>query len=110
MRALIGVFFVLGIVVPSYGQATQPPKNNDALEVAIEQMRHIATAMKACSEEVEERSDIATYYVGPPTNVEWDVRKSTTRRSPFQGIITFTLPERSDESAKAKRSKVLHEQ
>jgi hypothetical protein len=72
-------------------------------------MQHIAATMKACGEEVQSQSEIATYYVGPPTNVEWDVKKSTTVRSPYEGIVTFTLPERSEETEKTKHSKSLHQ-
>lgn len=32
------------------------------------------------------------HYIGPPTNVEWDVLPSKTVRSPFQGILEFTVP------------------
>jgi hypothetical protein len=35
-------------------------------------------------------------YAGPPTNLEWDVLPSKTVRSPFQGIVEFTLPTRSE--------------
>jgi hypothetical protein len=67
----------------------------------VEQMRQIANSMKQCSPRrvntAQQRFCKVTYfYSGPPANLEWDVVPSKTARSPFQGVIEFTLPERSE--------------
>jgi hypothetical protein len=64
---------------------------------AIEQMRQIANAIKQCPVKKTRFSQdnpcqAFTHYIGPPTNVEWDVLPSKTVRSPFQGILEFTVP------------------
>ncbi|HEV2489324.1 MAG TPA: hypothetical protein VGT03_05930 [Candidatus Acidoferrales bacterium] len=112
MKKVLPVLFILSLVSSSTGQKVQAAQqgDNQGREMAIAQMRRIANAMKACSEEISSKTELATYYVGPPTNLEWDVVDSKTVRSPFQGIVKFTLPERSEETEKAKHSKKLDKQ
>jgi len=83
---------------------------NTARDTAVEQMRQVAAAVKACPEETTSQTEYAIFHIGPPTNLEWDVQESKTVRAPFQGIVTFSLPERIEESGKAKHSKKLHDQ
>jgi hypothetical protein len=80
-----------------------------ARDTAVEQMRRVATAIKACPEETTSQTEYAIFHIGPPTNLEWDVQGSKAVRAPFQGIVTFSLPERIEESDKAKHSKKLHD-
>jgi hypothetical protein len=59
-------------------------------------MREIANAIKQCPvHESSFEGDCHTHYsyLGPPTNVDWEVLPSKTVRSPFQGVIEFTLPQ-----------------
>ncbi len=83
---------------------------NTARDTAVEQMRRVAATMKACPEETTSQTEYAIFHIGPPTNLEWDVQESKSVRSPFQGIVKFNLPERIEESDKAKHSKKLHDQ
>jgi len=83
-------------------------QDNAVKQKAIEQMRQIAAAVKQCpahksSSQVDCKVHI--YYLGPPTNVEWDVVPSKTVRSPFQGILEFTLPSGSTDINHANLSK-----
>ena len=94
------------IIVLLFGPAKT---QDDARRNAVEQMRHIATAMKSCPEEVESQIEIATIYFGPPTNLEWDVADGKTARAPFQGVAKFGMPERFEETEKSKNSKKLHQ-
>jgi len=74
---------------------------DDVKQRAIEQMRQIANAIKACPVQItSSQDDCMTYrnYTGPPANVEWDVSPSKTVRSPFQGIVEFTLPVRAEDN------------
>ncbi len=76
-------------------------QEDPAKQKAIDQMRQIATAMKQCPEQqthtFEDQCHIRhSTYAGPPTNLEWDVVPSKTVRSPFQGIVEFTLPSRGE--------------
>jgi hypothetical protein len=80
-----------------------------AVNTLVDQMRRIATAIKSCPEEVEgQLGEFATIYIGPPTNLEWDVVESKTARAPFQGTVKFSLPEHFEETEEAKHSKKLH--
>ena len=76
---------------------TEPERSQVATkQKAIEQMRRVANAIKQCPEQKAYQSErgVSKSYAGPPTNVEWDVIPSKTVRSPFQGVIEFTLPSR----------------
>jgi hypothetical protein len=84
-----------------------------AKQKAIDQMRQVARAMKQCSELVtssEDKCKIHKTYQGPPTNLEWDVMPSKTVRSPFQGIIEFSLPFRYEDIDLPNLSKKAHQQ
>jgi hypothetical protein len=96
----------LRLLLVLWGLAPQ----NTAHDMAVAQMRHVAAAMKACPEETRSQTEYAIFHVGPPTNLEWNVEESKTVRSPFQGIVKFALPERVEESERAKHSKKLHDQ
>jgi len=75
---------------------------------AIEQMRQIAAAVKQCPAHKSSSQDdckVHIYYLGPPTNVEWDVVPSKTVRSPFQGILEFSLPSGSTDTNQVNLSK-----
>jgi len=80
---------------------------------AINQMRQVAKAMKQCSEQqigiVKGECHIVRMYAGPPTNLDWDVLPSKTVRSPFQGIIEFTLPTRSEATDPPNQSTKAHQ-
>jgi hypothetical protein len=86
-------------------------QDDPAKQKAREQMRKIANAVKQCAVQKtriskDDDCQVASSNVGPPMNVEWDVLPSKTVRSPFQGILEFTLPiystfvDRDDLSAK----------
>lgn len=111
MRVLVLSLFIFATAIPLAARQslqTAERQKDDIREKAVSQMRRIAGAMKSCPEEIKSTTDIATYYVGPPTNLEWNVSPSKTVRAPFQGDVTFTLPERAEESQKAKHSRKLH--
>jgi hypothetical protein len=80
-----------------------------AKDKAVADMRRIANAMKECPEELQYQNECAVHYIGPPSNVEWDVVPSKTVRSPFQGVLEFTLPMRSQDVDSAKQSKRVHQ-
>jgi hypothetical protein len=111
MKRIVLSLMIIFIAAPVHGQRPQAAQQDTAQEIAAAQMRRIATDMKACPEEVQSQTELATYYAGPPTNLEWNVEPSKTPvRSPFQGVVTFSLPERSEETETAKHSKKLHKQ
>lgn len=83
-------------------------QNDASKQRAIGQMRQIANAIKLCAEHESSYQDecqIHNSFVGPPTNVEWDVFPSKTSRSPFQGTIEFTLPTRTEDVDQPNLSK-----
>src|ERR1700719_2259917 len=87
-------------------------QDDPAKQEAIEQMRQIADAIKHCPAHRSSSQDeckVHDYHLGPPTNVEWDVVPSKTVRSPFQGIIEFTLPSGTTDSAQPNLSKKLQQ-
>jgi hypothetical protein len=101
--AAIAALFLLGGIVAG--------QDDPAKRKAVDQMRQIANAIKQCPVQKtvigpKDACQVSTYYIGPPTNVEWDVLPSKTVRSPFQGILEFALPihstyiDRTDLSAK----------
>lgn len=110
MKTTVPALLVFAIVAPVRGQLPQTGQQDAAQKIAVAQVRRIAADMKACPEEIQSQTELATYYVGPPTNLEWNVERSKTVRAPFQGIVTFSLPERSEENEAAKHSKKLHKQ
>jgi len=99
-RVTVALIFLLGSLVGG--------QDDHAKEKAVSQMRQIAKAIKQCPEEIEHRGECDTFYHGPPTNVEWDVLPSKTVRSPFQGVIEFTLPHRRQGVDPATQSKQVH--
>jgi len=76
-------------------------------------MREIVNAIKQCPEQesssFEDQCKTYYSYLGPPTNVDWDVLPSKTVRSPFQGVIEFALPTRSKNVEKQNLSKKQHQ-
>jgi hypothetical protein len=110
MKNMTLALMVFAVAAPIHGQISQAGKQDAAQKTAVAQMRRIATGMKACPEEIQSQNELGTYYAGPPTNLEWNVEPSKTVRAPFQGIVTFSLPERSEETEAAKHSKRLHKQ
>lgn len=101
--------FVLGVAI---APPVQKDQQNGARvpDAVLDQMRQIAREMKACGEEVESQTDLAIYYFGPPASLDWSVKPADGEPARFQGVITFTLPERSEETDKAKRSSKLHKE
>jgi len=93
-------------------------QDDSVRQEAIEQMRQIANAMKQCPERKTkvlmpyESDECQNHYsyIGPPTNVEWDVVPSKTARSPFQGIIEFVLPGRMEHLIKTDLSQKQRQQ
>src|SRR5690242_7778631 len=88
-RSMVAALFLLGGLAAG--------QDEPAKQKAIEQMRQIANAVKQCPAQKthlgqNDSCQVATYFIGPPANVEWDVLPSKTVRSPFQGILEFTLP------------------
>ena len=73
-------------------------QDDHAKQKAIDQTRRVAKSIKECAEQLtgnwQDECKVHKLYSGPPTNVEWDVVPSKTVRSPFQGIIEFTVPTR----------------
>ena len=71
-----------------------------AKQKVIAQIRRVADAIKQCTEQITstEKGPCGTSskFDGPPANVDWDVVSSKTVRSPFQGVVEFTLPSRSE--------------
>lgn len=84
-------------------------QNDVVKEKAIGQMRHIANAIKECPEQIQYQNECAVHYIGPPENLEWDVVPSKSVRSPFQGILEFTLPMRSENVDPSKQSKKVRQ-
>ena len=80
-----------------------------AKERAIGQMRRIASAIKKCPEVIQFEEECAVHYIGAPANVEWDVLPNKTVRAPYQGILEFTLPQRSQDVDSAKQSARVHQ-
>lgn len=98
------VFFLLSTLAMGQGDADK--------QRAVAQMRQIANAIKQCAEHessYEDECEIHHSYVGPPTNVEWDVFPSKTSRSPFQGILEFTLPTHTKDTDQPNLSKKARE-
>jgi hypothetical protein len=87
-------------------------QEDDKKKKAIDQMRQVANAMKQCPEQKTTYRDVCSIrysYQGPPTNLEWDVVPSKTVRSPFQGIVEFTLSSRSEEGPQPNQSTDVRE-
>lgn len=89
-------------------------QDDHAKQKAIDQTRRVAKAIKECAEQLtgnwQDECKVHKLYSGPPTNVEWDVLPSKTVRSPFQGIIEFTLPTRFQDSDLSGQSKKSHQE
>jgi hypothetical protein len=103
-RSTVALVFLLGGLAAG--------QDDPAKQKAIEQMRQIANAIKQCPEQKSSYQDnckVHNSYLGPPTNVEWDVVPSKTVRSPFQGILEFTLPARSENIDQANLSAKAHQ-
>ena len=110
MKVLIPtVAFVLGLAIAPPVQKDQQDGGR-VPDAVLDQMRQIAREMKACGEEVQSQTDLAIYYSGPPASLDWSVKRADGGPAAFQGVITFTLPERSEETDKAKRSSKLHKE
>jgi hypothetical protein len=102
----VGLLLLAGLALGQEDQAKQK---------AVDQMRQVANAIKQCGEHKETyQDDCQLYYsyLGPPTNVEWDVLPSKTVRSPLQGFVEFELPSRSQEQDvdPANQSKKAHQE
>jgi hypothetical protein len=100
------------LAVPFFLFSFATGQDDPAKQKAIEQMRQVSNAIKQCPEEKvthEDECQVYRYFLGPPTNVEWDVLPSKTVRSPFQGIIEFSLPSRSEFIDKANLPKKIHQ-
>jgi len=73
--------------------ATTPAK-----QMAIEQMRQVAKAIKQCPPVVDRMSSPNSQCfsteakAGPPLNVTWDVVEKRTARAPYLGYVDFELP------------------
>lgn len=96
-RAITLLVCVAALALALGGQLTvlAVAQNENAKQKAIDQMRSVANALKQCPERKTTHLEdciLRDFYAGPPTNVEWDVVPSKTARSPFQGVIEFTLP------------------
>jgi hypothetical protein len=109
LRLVFGVFSVLSVCFSGTGWGQEDRTKQEA----IEQMRQVAKAMKQCSEQLTGSSSGDCYtlrlYAGPPTNLEWDVLPSKTVRSPFQGIVEFTLPTRTERIDPPNQSAKAHQ-
>jgi len=59
----------------------------------VKQLRAISNAIKACprEQELSTRED-GTFYIGPPSNVIWDVKPTSSARAPYLGYVEFFLP------------------
>jgi hypothetical protein len=88
-------------------------QEDHAKQKAIVQMRQVANAMKQCPEQqissYQSECHVTRAYAGPPTNLEWDVLPSKTVRSPFQGVIEFTLPSHLDQSDPPDQPSKVHQ-
>jgi hypothetical protein len=105
-RSAIAILFLLGALAAA--------QDDHAKQKAIDQTRRVAKAIKECPEQLtgnwQDECKVHKLYSGPPTNVDWDVLPSKTVRSPFQGIIEFTLPSRFQDTDLAGQSKKSHEE
>lgn len=96
---------VLGLILIGSLSAGQ---DDPGKQRAIDQMRHIADAMKRCPEEKSSHQDecqVRIYHLGPTSNLEWDVLPSKSVRAPYLGVIEFTLPNRTETTDVANLSK-----
>jgi hypothetical protein len=87
------------LAIPFFLCSFATGQDDPAKQKAIEQMRQISDAIKQCPEKKvshEDECQVYHYFLGPPTNVEWNVLPSKTVRSPFQGVIEFSLPSRGE--------------
>jgi hypothetical protein len=84
-----GILIFLAVAARAQREADMDSQTR--LEVG--QLRSIAHAIKACSR-VPEFPDTGngTIYDGPPSNVVWDVKASSSIRAPYMGYIEFFLP------------------
>jgi len=104
---MIGTFASIACVVVFLGASKG--QTDTTKDKAISQMRRIADTMKQCHEEIEYRTPCATNYIGPPTNLDWNVLPSKTVRSPFQGIVEFVLPIRSEAVDPSKQAQKVQQ-
>jgi len=100
---------IASLVVLSCFVGSATGQNDAVKEKAIAQMRRIANAMKECPEQIQYQNECALHYIGPPSNLEWDVVPSKSVRSPFQGVIEFTLPMRVQDVDPSKQSKKVRQ-
>lgn len=107
LAALLGTFVIVTVFLLP-GTLARQEQDESVKKRAVEQIREIANSIKQCPEQgnnFEDDCQIHYFYVGPPTNLEWDVLPSKTVRSPFQGVIEFTLPTRSKDIDKTNLPK-----
>jgi hypothetical protein len=102
---------VLGVVLCLASCAVG--QEDPARQKAIREMRRVADAMKQCSEQrsksYQDDCEVWYFLTGPPANLEWDVLPSKTARSPFQGIVEFTLPSHKQDLDPPNQSKKAHD-
>lgn len=93
-----------------FAGASAMGQETSSRQKALNQMRQIVAAVRACPQEVSALSpkdNFANRRVGPPSVLGWDVVASGSARSPFVGFIRFTIPVRIEETDEAKRSEGL---
>jgi hypothetical protein len=113
--AVLGIGLLCGFVGPAQAQPNamenskvrasqkQSKEAPGSYKHTVAALRLIADTIKACPRIVEfdaskdsQQSDgplaRSRLYYGPPVNVVWDVDRSNSIRSPYQGYIQFSVP------------------
>jgi len=66
---------------------------DEQTKAQVKQLRSISQAIKACPRQAESAdTGSGAFYVGPPSNVTWDVKANSSVRAPYMGYIEFFLP------------------
>lgn len=100
---------LFALILLSLFAALAAAQDTSAKGKAIGQMRRVAAAIKQCPEVVKYQDECATYYVGPTANVEWDVVDSKTVRSPYEGILEFSVLDRQKAADTSRQPKKVQE-
>jgi len=74
---------------------------DEQTKVQVRRLRSISEAIKACPKvAVSSDKGEGAIYAGPPFNVTWDVKLSSSVRAPYLGYIEFVLPREFSASKK----------
>jgi hypothetical protein len=98
-RVAICIYLILGAVRIQSQQ--NKSEMDEQTKTQVKQLRAISETIKACPK-VAPSPDKGngTFYYGPPSNVTWDVKPSSSVRSAYAGHIEFYLPREFSASKK----------